>query len=101
LPISTYSGKGTSGLGPIAQEHSAIVVLDGEVQLHPDEKPLVRAPIRVKVEDPRLSIDAMSRVNFSRIMTIEYTHKVHNVGRVVAQCIKQMEEYVFESLSVA
>lgn len=98
LPISTYQGKATANAGITAQDHAAIIPIGSEVQLHPDEQVLKKAPLQIKVEDDKISIDPMSRVNFARVSTLEYNLKVRNVGRVVAESIKVMEQHFTEAL---
>jgi hypothetical protein len=98
LPISTYQGKATANTGIAAQDHAAIIPVGSEVRLHPDEQALKKAPLYMKVEDASVSIDPMSRVNFARVSTLEYNLKVRNVGRVVAESIKLMEEHFTEAL---
>lgn len=100
LPIRTYSGKATSQEGTQAQEHAAVIPIGGHIQFHPEEEHLKRSPIQLKLEDPHLSIDPMSRINFARVYTVEYNLKVRNVGRVISESIKQMEEYFAESLGL-
>lgn len=78
-----------------------MIPLDGHMQLHPDERPLNKSPLHVKVEDASISIDPMSRLNFSKVFTVGYNHKVRNVGRMVVESVKRMEEYFAESLGLS
>ena len=101
LPIRTYQGKATSKAGVSAQEHAAIVPLGGEAQYHPDEQTLKKTPLYVKIEDASLRIDPMSRLNFAKVSTLEYSSmKVRNVGRVDSQSIKLLEQYFSETLQI-
>lgn len=100
LPLGTQRGRGTANLPTQAQEFAPVIPLHGHVQFHPDEQRLLRQPIQIKVEDESLSIDAMSRIDFSKIVTVKYNLKVRNVGRVVVDSIKLMEEYFAESMGL-
>jgi len=100
LPISTYHGKATINTGVSAQDHAAIVPVGTEVQLHPDEQALTKAPVYMKIEDTTVSIDPMSRINFGRVTALEYNHKVRNIGRVATESIRLLEEHFTETLQV-
>ncbi|KAF2122710.1 hypothetical protein BDV96DRAFT_656362, partial [Lophiotrema nucula] len=99
LPIHTYRGQATTKRGVSEEEHAPVVPLGGHVQLHPNEK-LSNKPLYIKVEDPNLTIDPMSRLNFGSVSTVEHNLKVRNVGRLVAESVKQLEEYFVESMKL-
>jgi hypothetical protein len=100
LPISTYHGKATTNTGVSAQDHAAIVPIGTEVQLHPDEQALTKAPVYMKIEDTTVSIDPMSRINFGRVSTLEYNHKVRNIGRVVTESIRMLDKNFTDTLQI-
>jgi hypothetical protein len=100
LPLGTHRGRGSANQVAQAQEYAPVIPIDGHVQFHPDEQRLVRQPIQIKVEDASLSVDAMSRINFSKVVTVNHNLKVRNVGRIVVDSIKLMEEYFAESMGL-
>jgi hypothetical protein len=100
LSISTYQGRGTSKAGVIHDNHAPVIPVDGEVQLHPDEKSFSKEPLRIKIEEPSISIDPMSRINFGKVFTVEYNLKVRNMGRIISESCKKMEEYFVESIKL-
>ena len=100
LSISTYQGRGTSKTGVIHDCHAPVIPVDGEVHLHPDEKSFTKEPLRIKIEDPSISIDPMSRINFGKVFTVEYNLKVRNIGRIISESCKKMEEYFVESIKL-
>jgi hypothetical protein len=100
LPINTYQGKATSNTGVSAHDHAAIIPIGTEVQLHPDEQALTKAPIYMKVEDSTMSIDPMSRINFGRVYALESNHKVRNIGRVATESMRLLEEHFTDALQI-
>lgn len=100
LRIRTYSGQATTKPGTVVQDHAAVVGVGGVVQLHPGEELLTKTPICVKVEDASLSIDPMSRMNFTKIYTVEYNLKIRNVGRVFGESVGIMDEYFAAGLGL-
>jgi hypothetical protein len=59
---------------------------------------LEKDPIEVKVENPDVTIDAMSRINFAKPYTVEHNVKVLNIGRVVGVSVGLLDKYFAESL---
>jgi hypothetical protein len=98
LRISTYSGAGTTKAGVVASDHAAIVPLGGDFSPHPQGEHMEKDPIEVKVEDPEVTIDPMSRINFAKPHTVEHNAKIRNVGRVVASSLGLLDQYFAESL---
>ncbi|KAF2867751.1 hypothetical protein BDV95DRAFT_174912 [Massariosphaeria phaeospora] len=100
VPVGTYNGKATTKPGVVAQDHAPIIAAGSEARLHPDEEALQKAPLIMKVENLGVFLDPLSRVNFAKISTIEHNLKVRNIGRVLADSIKDMERYVAETLQL-
>ncbi|KAF2181248.1 hypothetical protein K469DRAFT_589579 [Zopfia rhizophila CBS 207.26] len=98
IPISTYQGQATTKANVAAQDHAPVVPIGGVAQLHPEEHRLTKSPLYIKVEDPSISIDLMSRINFAKIYTLEYNIRVRNVGRISSTSIKTLEEYFVDSV---
>jgi hypothetical protein len=100
LRIRTYSGQATTKPGTVAQDHAAVFSVGGEVQLHPGEELLTKTPICVKIEDASLSLDPMSRMNFTKVYTVEYNLKIRNVGRVYGDSVGIMDDYFAAGLGL-
>jgi hypothetical protein len=102
LPISTYRGKGATKQGMQTGDHAAVLAYQDQDVLDDSwtEEGLKDTPIYVKVEDPSLSIDRTSRINFAKVLTVDYNLRVRNIGRVVGQSIKVMEEYFADTLGL-
>ncbi|KAF2740102.1 hypothetical protein EJ04DRAFT_548599 [Polyplosphaeria fusca] len=97
LAIHTYRGQGTKKAGVLFNDHCALVAAGDEAQIQAGEE-LSTNPLYVKVEDPGIAIDPMSRVNIGSIHSIQHGQKVKNIGRLLADSLRQMEEYFMESL---
>lgn len=101
LRISTYSGQATAKPGVAASEHAAVLPLGGSFQPHPrGESQMTKDPIFIKLENPDVSIDPMSRINFGKPYTVEYNIKVRKLGRVYGESVAKMDEYFAESLGL-
>lgn len=81
-PVLTYGNRGTAKPG-VKPEYHAIIYsstnapkeLDGEPKLH-------KSPIRVVVDNPRDKLKPQSRVNYSKIYTVEHNVKVCFIGKI-------------------
>lgn len=100
LPISTYHGKATSNTRSSAQDHAALTAVGSQVQLHPDEQALTKAPIYIRVEDITVSVDPMSRINFGKVSTLEHGYKVRNIGRVAVESMRLLEEHFVDTMQI-
>jgi hypothetical protein len=98
LRISTYSGQGTTKAGVDARDHAAIIPVGGTFMPHPKGERLNKGPIEVKLENPEISIDSMSRINCAKPYTVEHNIRVRNIGRVVGVSVGLLDKYFAESL---
>jgi hypothetical protein len=98
LRISTYSGQATTKFGIASRDHAAIIPAGGAFVSHPKGEQLDKGPIEVKVENPEVTIDTMSRINFAKPYTVEHNIKVRNIGRVVGSSVGLLDRYFAESL---
>jgi hypothetical protein len=98
LPINTFQGQGTTKSTLNVQDHAAVVQVGARMIPHPQEQQLQKQPISVIIEEPGVTIDPMSRVNFAKTYSIEYNVKVRNIGRLNAESVKLMEQYFVEGL---
>ncbi|KAI9642165.1 hypothetical protein NHQ30_008967 [Ciborinia camelliae] len=91
-PIHTYGGQGTLKPNlPDKEMHAAVYSHTGEPQLLPGEEMTIE-PFPIIVEDPVAKIRPMSRINFSKIYTVEYYVRVCNVGRIEPSHINRFLE---------
>jgi hypothetical protein len=86
-PIQTYGWQGVSKPGVIKANHAIIYTGEEEPDPRPDEQPgegeagMLKA-IRVQARSQRDVLSPVSRVNFSKIYTIEHNVKVYDFGNV-------------------
>jgi hypothetical protein len=97
VPIATYRAHGTR-YRPDAQHHS--IAYTGSTPPFPlSGENMVRHPIRIK---PRSSekFHKASRINFSKIYTIEHNVKVKNIGKVDDEYMPLIMQYIKESTGI-
>lgn len=100
LPMNTYQRKGTTKAGLAIDDCAPVLPVDGDLKLHLEEQDLRKEPLYIKVEDPSMSIDPTSRLNFGKVFTVEYNVKVRKIGRVIPDSIRKMEEYFVQAVKV-
>jgi hypothetical protein len=100
LLITTYSRQGTSKTRVSPHDHAPLVLAGQTVKWHANEGRLSKKPIHFKLEDTDVDINPMSRIDFSRIYTLEYTVKVRSVGRVVPEDLPYLEAYFRDVINV-
>jgi hypothetical protein len=98
LRISTYSGQGTTKPGVAGHRHAAVIPVGGTVQKHYLGENIIDEPIEVKIENPEVTIDSMSRINFAKPYTVEHNVQVRNIGRVVGDSVGRLDHYFAQSL---
>jgi hypothetical protein len=78
----TYGGQGTNKYG-VHSEHHAVIHSSREPVLLPgEESRMTKPPIRVVHENPRHKLDKSSRLNFTKIYTVECNVKVWFIGKI-------------------
>ncbi|KAH8722580.1 hypothetical protein GQ44DRAFT_711686 [Phaeosphaeriaceae sp. PMI808] len=100
LRISTYNGQATTKPGVTAQDHAAIIQMGGSYSLHTMGEEIDKGPIEVKLEDPKITIDPMSRINLAKPYTVEHNIKIRNIGRVVGDSVGLLDQYFAQSLGL-
>lgn len=96
LPIQTYGRRGVSKPGISARHHAPLVAKGQMAQLLQGEKGLLPA-LHVILEN-NITIDPSSRINFSKIYTVEQNVKVCNVGRIAPEDIPMLRRHWIEVL---
>jgi hypothetical protein len=100
VPVATYGLQGTNKNGVNPDDHAALV-LDGSDQVLLDGERLRRAPLHIKMGDKAvrsLNLLLSSRINFTKVHTIEYNIKVQTIGRIVHQDLPKLDQYFTESV---
>ena len=100
LSVHTYQGQATSKPGVRADDHAAVIREGGSVILHPEERELHRQPIHVILEHNDVTIDGTSRMDFSRIYTVEYNVPVKAIGRILHHDLEIFETYLSRSINL-
>jgi hypothetical protein len=85
LPLLTYQGQGTLKYGVKPDDHAAVFAENPKSlmkeKLLPGEK-LRKKPFSIIIEDSREKIDPLTRINFSKIYTVEHNVKALKIGRI-------------------
>ncbi|KAH6673471.1 hypothetical protein B0J14DRAFT_49551 [Halenospora varia] len=98
LPLYTYSGQGASKADIRVQDHALVYDSSKEDSKGPTEQGLEKDPFPIVVEDPEESIDAMTRMNFAQVYTIQHNVKVAKIGRIAKDHLGRLDEYFVESI---
>jgi hypothetical protein len=91
-PVNTYGGQGVAKSGLNPNDHAALVLDTHEQYLLPGEM-LDKQPLHLRLEEKSVKPARGSRIDFSRIYTIEYNIKVATVGRIVSRDIPLLNAY--------
>jgi hypothetical protein len=67
---------------PDREAHAIIYMSGTEPYQSPEEHDIIKRPIKVKPASPDQKLDRMSRLNFSRVHTVNHYVKAMNVGMV-------------------
>ncbi|PHH90304.1 hypothetical protein CDD83_4042 [Cordyceps sp. RAO-2017] len=84
VPILTYGGKGCKKRGVKPAKHGVIYERGHKARLLDGEPKLGFAPIRVEMTEEGEKLSKESRVNYSKLVTVEHNVKVFFIGSVVA-----------------
>lgn len=83
LPIHTYGGRGTLEDGVHFEEHAIIYTSsDPPLLLEAEQISEKFASVRVIPRSPREKLDKSSRVNYTKLYTIDYDIKMQVVGQI-------------------
>lgn len=98
LSINTYGGQATTKLGVRSQDH-AVVFPQGELLPSPlPGESMDKAPFPLIIERLGELLSPLSRLDFSRIYTVEHNIKVMSIGRIPPQHLKRLDHYFTESI---
>ena len=100
LSVHTYGQQATAKHGVWPDEYASVIPRGGFEVLSPGEMSLKRQPIQVILENRSITIDASSRIDFSRVYTFEYNIPVRNVGRTIPEDLSKFEAYFSKSINI-
>jgi hypothetical protein len=81
-PILTYGRQGTNKRGVKAEDHA--IIYTGEIEPAPllGETGIHHRSVRVDTKDSRGKLEPESRVNYSKVYTVEHNVKVCFIGKI-------------------
>jgi hypothetical protein len=97
LPLHTYEGRGAMKPGLARDSHAAVYPQGGKVKLAPGEN-LSKKAFPIILEQPGEKLDPMTRINFTKLYTIEHNVKVAKIGRIPTEFLLQLRRYSKESI---
>ncbi|RFU35538.1 hypothetical protein B7463_g774, partial [Scytalidium lignicola] len=90
LPIFTYYGKATAKPGVHPGLHSVVYATEFPPELQQGEyATYLQPPIKIKLESDRHMLDKASRINYSKVYTVEHNVKVSFIGTVETSFMPQ------------
>ncbi|RYP34515.1 hypothetical protein DL767_004227 [Monosporascus sp. MG133] len=98
-PISTYEGKACTKNGVRASKHGIVYELSrhkAPPKLLKKEPELGFEPVALEIYAPNEKLQLESRVNYSKLVTIEHNVKVFFIGRVAHQHLDYVQNAVNE-----
>jgi hypothetical protein len=95
--INSRSEQTNTTLGMAGNHHAALILQGAIVTHHEQGEALTKDPIEMKIENDTLHIDPISRVDFTKLYTVEHNVKVQNLGRVVGPSVARLKHYVAEN----
>ncbi|KJZ75621.1 hypothetical protein HIM_05084 [Hirsutella minnesotensis 3608] len=85
VPILTYGGKGCKKKGVKPQKHGIIHERNHKARLLDGEPKLGFPPVAVEMTEEGEKLSRESRVNYSKLVTVEHNVKVFFIGSVVSK----------------
>ena len=96
VPISTYGNIGVSKAGFTASDIQAHAIIHPKGQPPaplPREPGMRKRPIAFKPASSEMSLDKSSRINFSKVHTIEHNVKAMDIGMIVSDSMPWFTQY--------
>lgn len=84
VPILTYGGKACNKRGIKPEKHGIVYEKGHRARLLAGEPKLGFAPVKIQMSGDGEKLSKESRVNYSKLVTVEHNVKVLFVGRIVA-----------------
>jgi hypothetical protein len=97
LPIYTYGGQGAAKPGVRPQNHAVVFVEGGPRPVPaPNEMPGKEA-VPIILENQKETLEPMSRIDFSRVYTVEHNLRVLKIGRISPNHLASFDNAFVES----
>ncbi|KAF2257550.1 hypothetical protein CC78DRAFT_222639 [Lojkania enalia] len=102
LPIHTYSRQATSKPGTNPEDHAPLVREGSEPEFHPHEQQdKLKQSLSIIIEDDGIPWSPLSRINFSKVYTVEYNLRVRKIGRIEPKSVDLLEAHFRESIGLS
>ncbi|CBF69602.1 hypothetical protein AN6373.2 [Aspergillus nidulans FGSC A4] len=98
--ITTYHGRGVAKRGVDPDKHAIVHMRGTTPTLGVGEPRMAKEPLEVVPENPSENLDYMSRLNFSKIYTVEHNVKVLPIGRISSRSMTRFLEYARYELAL-
>ncbi|KAL4820316.1 hypothetical protein BDW67DRAFT_115689 [Aspergillus spinulosporus] len=98
--ITTYNGRGVAKRGVDPDKHAIVYMRGTRPTPGAGEPRMVKEPLEVAPENPDEHLDSMSRLNFSKIYTVEHNVKVLPIGRISSRSMTRFREYARHELAL-
>lgn len=98
IPLTTYGGQGTLKRGVNPDNHAVAYDSRRKPTTKAGEK-MQKRPFPIKVEDPQEKIDPMTRLEFSKVYTVEHNVKVLKIGRIPDEHLNMLRRYFADSMA--
>ncbi|KAK3940779.1 hypothetical protein QBC46DRAFT_118380 [Diplogelasinospora grovesii] len=84
IPILTYERRGCTKRGVKPRKHGIVYHLGGRPRMLENEPELGFVPVRLELDYQSEKLAKESRVNYSKLVTVEHNVKVFFIGRIVS-----------------
>lgn len=98
--IYTYGGRGMSKYGTDASKHSIVYTEGNRPTRDPNEPMMSKDPLEIRLSSYDQKLDAMSRLNFGKLFTVEHNVKVLPVGKITERSMPIFLNYAQQELAM-
>ncbi|KAL5001327.1 hypothetical protein BDV10DRAFT_160449 [Aspergillus recurvatus] len=98
--ITTYNGRGVAKRGVDPDKHAIVYMRGTRPALGAGEPRMIKEPLEVSPESPDEHLDSMSRLNFSKIYTVEHNVKVLPIGKISSGSMTRFRQYARYELAL-
>ncbi|KAK1833371.1 hypothetical protein QBC39DRAFT_370247 [Podospora conica] len=85
VPVLTYERRACTKKGVKAEKHGIVYPIFGRPQMLPKEPKLGFEPVRLELDYHTERLAKESRINYSKLVTVEHNVSVFFIGRIVAE----------------
>ncbi|KAL4906709.1 hypothetical protein BDW74DRAFT_136758 [Aspergillus multicolor] len=98
--ITTYGNRGVAKRGVDPEKHAIVYMRGTRSTPDPREPRMRKEPLEVAPENPGERLALMSRLNFSKIYTVEHNVKVLPIGRITSGSMTRFRQYARTELAL-